>query len=133
MLKAKLWGGRTGSPTPSAGSSQFAPPPQQGSPAPNSGGANQYAKDTGGGSGGSRFGGYGSQSPYGDERGGYGGDGNSQASISSNSSWSGGDSSQGSVNWNKGYGGGPYSQSGQRQPLGRERVGLPSGPRPRRS
>lgn len=134
MLKAKLWGGRTGSPTPSTGSGGYAPPPRQGSPAFNSGGANPYAKESSGssgGGGGGRFGGYGSQSPYGDDRGAYGSDRNSQPTLSSNSSWSGGDNSQGSVGESRGYGGGPYSQSGQRQTQG-QRVGLPSGPRPRR-
>jgi len=102
ILKAKLWGGRTGSPTPSSGSGGYAPPPRQASPAFNSDrrGANAYDNDSGSGS---RLGGYASQgSPY-DDRRSYGGDSGGRPPISSNSSWSGGDASQGSTGGSRGY------------------------------
>jgi hypothetical protein len=128
MLKAKLWGGRTGSPTPSTRSSGYAPPPRQESPLSNrTTASNPYESDSGG------RGGYGTQSQYSNDGGGYGGS-SSRPGLSSNSSWSG-ESSQ-----SRGYGGDRYGQQSQsqqsgglqRQPAGKQPVGLPSGPRPRR-
>lgn len=116
MLKAKLFGGRQGSPTPSAGSTGggYQAPARQQSPGYNRTGGGSYDDGRSGGG-------------YGDDRGGHS---QPRPSQSSQSSWGG--NSQNSMGGG-GYGANnPYGQSQQRPAPGQQPQGLPSGPRPRR-
>ncbi|OCK76749.1 hypothetical protein K432DRAFT_385190 [Lepidopterella palustris CBS 459.81] len=122
-LKARLWGsGRSNSPTPSSGNNSLAQTPS----VAQAGMRNPYERSNSGNSNPSAGR---PSAPYPDDRSGYtarGGAGRREQSpyTSVNSPWS---------NPDDGYGGGAYDSGGYggQRSGGRERVGLPSGPRPR--
>jgi len=135
MLKQKLWGSnRTESPTPSAGSGGYGPPVRDnGSPYGGGGGGGGGGNPYDAPSGRPQYGG--SQSSYGanDSYGGGGRQGGSGSSWGVNDGATGGSQNSGSA---RGYGGGPYGNAAPAPARGASsggRMGLPSGPRPRRT
>jgi hypothetical protein len=131
LLKARLLGSRTTSPTPSSGSGPYAPPAREQSPSNRYDRYNSPAPQAGGNGGG---GGYGQSA--GRERppaqNGSRNDSNYGGGREGGGGGAGSGSGSGSGSGGGGYGGGPYGSQRNPQPPQGGRMGLPSGPRPQR-
>jgi hypothetical protein len=118
LLKARLLGSRTTSPTPSTGSGPYAPPARGQSPAS---GYDRYASPTPPQPGGGNYGGSMRERP-------------SASTGGWNDSFGSGGGANPSTNTGGGggYGANPYGSQRNPQPPQGGRMGLPSGPRPQR-